>query len=90
MNRPELTTYEQELLGDPVHCRGYTPDDDLPEPTEGPSEPARTSGTVGEKVHSDLSPMSCWPPCGARPLKAAVTAFPATVLPDISAGEVGS
>ncbi|GAB2969021.1 hypothetical protein [Saccharothrix stipae] len=43
MNRPELTLFERELLGDPIHHRGYTPDDDVPEPMEGPSEPAGTS-----------------------------------------------
>ncbi|TCC62225.1 hypothetical protein E0H73_16095 [Kribbella pittospori] len=42
-NRRELTPYERELMSDPVHHRGYTPDDDVPEPTEAPSEPAGAS-----------------------------------------------
>jgi hypothetical protein len=48
MKRPELTPYERELLGGHVHYRGYTPDDDVPEPTEGPSEPAGPSVPVVE------------------------------------------
>ncbi|HEY0500939.1 MAG TPA: hypothetical protein VGD48_34705 [Kutzneria sp.] len=44
-DEPELTSYEQALLGSPVEYRGYTPDDDIPEPTVGPSEPAGPSKT---------------------------------------------
>lgn len=40
MNRHEPTAHERELLGDPLDYRGYSPDDDVPEPVEGPSEPA--------------------------------------------------
>ncbi len=40
MSSPELTPEERKLLSDPLHYRGYTPDDDVPEPTEAPSEPA--------------------------------------------------
>jgi|SoiMethySBSTD1v2_1073268.scaffolds.fasta_scaffold4623569_2 hypothetical protein len=42
-NRRELTPYERELMNDRVPYRGYTPDDDVPEPAEGPSEPAGPS-----------------------------------------------
>lgn len=43
MKRPELTPHERELIGDSLRYRGYTPDDDVPEPAEGPSEPAGPS-----------------------------------------------
>ncbi|WP_154814410.1 hypothetical protein [Actinophytocola xinjiangensis] len=43
MNRPEPTPYERELIDEQHHHRGYSPDDDVPEPTEGPTEPAGPS-----------------------------------------------
>lgn len=42
-NRRELTPYERELMSDRGSDRGYTPDDDVPEPTEAPSEPGGAS-----------------------------------------------
>lgn len=54
MNRPKLTSHERELIGDRVHFRGYTPDDDVTEPVEGPSEPAGPSASaVDPKSASD-------------------------------------
>jgi hypothetical protein len=48
MKRPELTPYEQQLLEESLRYRGYTPDDDVPEPAEGPSEPAGPSATAAD------------------------------------------
>lgn len=56
MTHPELTPYEKELLADAVHVRGYTPDDDFPEPTEGPSEPAGISTTAADDGPGPESP----------------------------------
>ncbi|MGH3623383.1 MAG: hypothetical protein ACRDQ5_16565 [Sciscionella sp.] len=39
-DRPELTSYERVLIDSDPDFRGYTPDDKVPEPTVGPSEPA--------------------------------------------------
>jgi hypothetical protein len=61
MNRPadgpELTSYERELIGDRVnvHYRGYTPDDDVPEPLEGPSERAGPSVPAADREPSPES-----------------------------------
>ncbi|MFD2028426.1 hypothetical protein [Promicromonospora aerolata] len=46
MKRPELTPHEQELLDESLRYRGYTPDDDVPEPAEGPLDPAGPSASA--------------------------------------------
>jgi hypothetical protein len=43
MSRRELTPHERELLEESLRYRGYTPDDDVPEPAEGPLDPAGPS-----------------------------------------------
>lgn len=48
MKRPELTPHERELIDDGLRYRGYTPDDDVPEPAEGPSEPAGASAPAAD------------------------------------------
>ena len=48
MKRPELTPHERELLDDSLRYRGYTPDDDVPEPVEGTSEPAGPSAPAAD------------------------------------------
>jgi hypothetical protein len=48
MNRPELTPHERALIAGRVDYRGYTPDDEVPEPSEAPSEPAGVSKAAAE------------------------------------------
>ncbi|MFJ5291214.1 hypothetical protein [Streptomyces sp. NPDC088348] len=49
--QPELTPAERALLADPGEPRGgYMPHDGIPEPAQGPSEPAAVSAVPGTPV----------------------------------------
>lgn len=41
-----LTPHERELIAEGAADRGFTPDDEVPEPTQGPSEPGSVSRPV--------------------------------------------
>jgi hypothetical protein len=51
----DLTPFEQELLADPGHSRGYTPSDGVPEPVVAPKDPASASQPA-ETAEPDQKP----------------------------------